>query len=81
MAQYEIQQSRLCRIFNILGQLSPHSQVTVHDLAAEYNVDERTIQRDIEVLERAELGIFADEDNKIKIGRNGYKKIQSWMVA
>ncbi|MBI4849403.1 MAG: HTH domain-containing protein [Nitrospirae bacterium] len=79
MAQYEIRQERMCRIFNIIGQLSPFSQVTVHDLAAEYNVDERTIQRDIEVLERAELGVFQDENSCIKIGKNGYKKIKSWI--
>ena len=81
MAQYAIQTERLSRLFNILSQLSPHSQVTVHDLAVEYSVNERTIQRDIEVLERAELGIFADDENRIRMGRNGYKKIQSWMSA
>lgn len=76
MAQYEIRQERLCRIFNILGQLSPFSQVTVHDLSVEYGVDERTIQRDVEVLERAELGVFEDENNTLKIG---YRKIKSWI--
>ena len=81
MAQYTIQQERLCRLFNILGKLSPHSQLTVKELAVEYEVDERTIQRDIEVLERAELGIFSDEENRLKMGRNGYRKIQSWMTA
>lgn len=81
MAQYEVQQERLCRLINIIGQLSPHSQVTVKELAAEYEVNERTIQRDVEVLERAQLGIFEDENHTLKIGRNGYKKIKSWMSA
>jgi predicted DNA-binding transcriptional regulator YafY len=81
MAQYEIRQERMCRLFNIIGQLSPFSQVTVHDLAAEYNVDERTIQRDIEVLERAQIGVFEDENNTLKISRVGYRKIKSWMES
>lgn len=81
MAQYEIQTERMGRIFNILGQLSPYSQVTVKDLAAEYGISERSVQRDIDVLERSELGIFKDEENRIKIGKNGYKKIKSWMES
>lgn len=79
--KYELRLERFSRLFSILSQLSPHSCVTVHDLAAEYEVDERTIHRDIEVLESAQIGVFVDEDHTIKIGRNGYKKIQSWMVA
>jgi len=78
MAQYEIKQERMCRIFNILGQLSPYSQVTVKELAVEYEISNRSIQRDIEVLKRAQIGVFEDED-KIKISCAGYKKIKSWM--
>lgn len=36
--KYEIQQERLTRLFSILSQLSPYSQVTVNDLVAEYEV-------------------------------------------
>ena len=56
--KYEIRDTRLARLFGILGLLSPYSQVTVHDLAAEYEVDERTIQRDIEAIQSAKLGVF-----------------------
>lgn len=79
--KYELRQERFSRLFSILSQLSPFSQVTVHDLATEYEVDERTIQRDIEVLENAQLGVFIDQDHSVKMGRGGYKKIQSWMVS
>lgn len=77
----EVKQERLCRIFNILSYLSPHSKVTVHDLASEYQVSERSIQRDIAVLERAQLGVFYDEDKTVKISRIGYRKIRSWMIS
>ena len=69
---------RLTRLFHILGYLSPHSQVTVRELAREYNVTKRTIERDIEALQDAHLGVFY-EDDRIKISRIGYKKIKSWM--
>ncbi len=69
---------KMSRLFGILGQVSPHSQITVHDLAREYETTERTIRRDIEVLESAKLGVFYDE-GKIKMSRAGYKKIKSWM--
>ncbi len=78
--KYEIRQERMCRLFSILGQLSPHSQVTISDLVSEYEVSERTISRDLEVLERAKLGVFQDDDS-IKISRNGYKKIRSWIIG
>ncbi len=78
--KYAIQQERFTRLFSILSQLSPHSQVMVSDLVAEYQVSERTIYRDLEVLKDAQLGVF-EEDNKIRIGRNGYKKIRSWMIG
>lgn len=74
-------EKRFVRVFSILSYLSPHSCVTVHDLAAEYEVHERTIERDIEVLRDAQLGVFYDVDNTIKIHRNGYQKICSWMTA
>ena len=72
-------EQRFQRLFAIIAELSPHSQTTVHELAAEYEVNERTIERDLEVLQRAKLGIYYDADNTIKIGRNGYRKICSWM--
>jgi len=73
-------QQRLTRVISILGYLSPHSQVTVHDLAAEYGTSERTIQRDIDALQDAKLGVYLDEET-IKIHRDGYKKIKSWMLS
>jgi predicted DNA-binding transcriptional regulator YafY len=79
--KYEIRTERLERLFSILSYLSPYSQVTVHDLAAEYEVDERTIQRDIETLQSAKLGIFYDENNAVKISRAGYSRIKSWIVG
>lgn len=71
-------QQRLTRVISILGYLSPHSQVTVHDLAAQYEVHPRTIERDVEALQEAKLGVYIDEAS-IKIHREGYKKIKSWM--
>lgn len=71
-------QQRLTRVISILGYLSPHSQVTVHDLAAQYGTSEKTIQRDVEVLQDAKLGVYID-DATIKIHREGYKKIKQWM--
>ena len=69
---------RFVRLFSILGQLSPHSQVTVGDLANEYGVSAKSIQRDVEVLQDAKLGVFVDE-KKIKISRIGYRKIAKWI--
>lgn len=74
------QDKRFVRLFGILGQLSPHSQVTVRDLSAMYEVSERSIQRDINVLRDARLGVYCD-DEKIKISRVGYRKIRSWMLG
>ena len=71
---------RVSRLFSILGQLSPHSQVTVHELCREYELDSKTIQRDIEMLQEAKIGVFYDDD-KIKISRIGYKRIRRWMLG
>lgn len=71
---------RLSRLFSILATLSPYSQITVRDLAQEYEVSERTIERDIEALQVAKLGVFYDGE-KLKISRIGYRKIQSWMIS
>ena len=79
--QYQMQEQHFSRLFGILSQLSPYSQVCVHDLAAEYKVNERTIERDIDVLREAKLGVFYDEDNKVKISRVGYGRIRSWIVG
>ena len=76
----EKEDERIGRLFAILGTLSPHSQVTVRDLAEEYEVSPRTIQRDLKALMNAELGIFYDNE-KIKISRLGYRKIKSWMIG
>lgn len=73
-------EQRMSRLFNILTFLSPHSQLTVEDLARQYEVDAKTIQRDLRMLESAQLGIFND-DGKIKISRIGYRRIRSWMVG
>ena len=73
-------EKRISRLFNILSFVSPHSQITIHELADEYGVDTRTIERDVQLLREAKLGIFCDED-KIKISRHGYKRIRSWIVA
>ncbi len=73
-------EQRFIRLFSIVGQISPHSQVTVHDLATEYEVSERTIKRDVQILQDAKLGVFCEE-NKIKISRTGYKRIRSWMLS
>ncbi|MBI4641862.1 MAG: HTH domain-containing protein [Candidatus Tectomicrobia bacterium] len=71
----------MVRLFNILGQLSPHSQVTVRELATEYEANERTIQRDIDVLRDAKLGVYYDDDDTVKISRTGYQKIRSWLSS
>ena len=76
-----LREKRFRRLFSILAELSPYSQVTVHDLAAEYEVDERSIQRDLEVLQSAKLGVFYDENATIKISRVGYGKIKSWIMG
>ena len=72
-------QQRLVRLFSIIGQISPYSQLTVHELSQEYEVHPRTIERDIEVLQDAKLGVYLDENEKIKIHKLGYKKIKQWM--
>jgi len=74
-------ETRVARLFSILGQLSPYSQLTLCDLANEYGVDERTIARDINILKDAKLGVFKDSNNTIKIHRNGYRKIKSWIIG
>ncbi len=73
-------EDRLSRLFSIVGELSPHSQITVQDLAREYEVSERTIQRDIQTLQEAKMGIFYDGES-LKISRVGYRKIRSWMLG
>ncbi|NUM33437.1 MAG: HTH domain-containing protein [Candidatus Brocadiae bacterium] len=74
-------EEKLSRLLGILGTLSPHSQVTVQELSAEYNVSNRTIQRDIATLQNAKLGVFYDDGGKLKISRVGYRKIRSWMIG
>ena len=76
-----MQDQRFQRLCSIIGQLSPHSQITVHDLATEYQTTPRTIERDLQILQSAKLGIYYDTDNSVKIHRNGYKKIISWMTS
>ena len=73
-------EQRFSRIFGIVGTLSPYSQITVRELANEYEVSSRTIQRDIKALQNAKLGVFY-EGHKLKISRTGYKKIRSWMLG
>ena len=73
-----MQEKRFARMFAILGQLSPHSQVMIRDLACEHEVSKKTIQRDIDALMSAKLGVYYDED-RIRISRIGYGKILSWM--
>ena len=72
---------RLVRLISILGLLSPHSQVTIRDLAVEYGVSTKTAQRNVNVLRDAKLGVYQDECGKVKITRMGYKKIKSWLLA
>ncbi len=73
-------EERLSRMFGIISYLSPHSQVTVRDLAEEYEVSRKTIRRDIEMIQEAQLGVFYD-GKAIKISRQGYKKIRSWIIG
>ena len=69
--------TRLSRLFSILGQLSPHSQTTISDLANEYDVSERTIERDIETL--SSIGVIFTE-GKVSISRQGCQFISSCML-
>ncbi|NUM34551.1 MAG: DeoR family transcriptional regulator [Candidatus Brocadiae bacterium] len=73
-------EERFSRMFGIIGYLSPHSQVTIRELAQEYEVSTKTIQRDLKVLEEAKLGVFYDGES-IKMSRTGYKRVRSWMVG
>ena len=73
-------EERLSRIFGIIGYLSPHSQVTIRELAQDYEVSTRTIKRDIEMLQDAQLGVFYDGES-IKMSRTGYKKVRSWIIG
>lgn len=73
-------ETRVARLFNILGHLSPHSQITVEDLAQEYEVNQKTIHRDINTLQQAKLGVFY-EDGHLRISRQGYRRIRSWIVS
>jgi len=74
-------EEKLSRLLGILGTLSPHSQVTVRELSEEYDVSDRTIQRDIATLQKAKLGVFFDDGGSVKISRVGYRKIRSWMIG
>lgn len=74
-------EEKLSRLFGILGTLSPHSQVTVRELSQNYEVSDRTIQRDIATLQSAKLGVFYDDLGNLKISRVGYRKIRSWMIG
>jgi predicted DNA-binding transcriptional regulator YafY len=74
-------EEKMARLFCILSFLSPHSQVTVEDLAREHELSKRTIERDIEILSRAKLGVFYDEEGYLKISRHGYQRIKSWVMA
>lgn len=74
-------EKRMERLFCILSYLSPHSKVTTADLAKEYEVNRRTIERDIQILSNARLGVSYDPDGYICISRTGYRKIRSWMLS
>ncbi|WP_372368677.1 hypothetical protein [Candidatus Uabimicrobium sp. HlEnr_7] len=73
-------QQKISHLFNILGQLSPYSQVTIESLAKEYKKAPRAIKKDLEILMSANLGVFIEED-KIRISKHGYKRIRSWVLS
>jgi DeoR/GlpR family transcriptional regulator of sugar metabolism len=73
-------ESRFSRLFGIVSYLSPHSQVSLADLALEFGVSVRTIRRDLSVLQEAKLGITYD-GIAVKITTVGYRKIKSWIYA
>jgi biotin operon repressor len=64
---------RLFRLFNILRRLQPEGAVVSKDeLAREFNVSEKTIQRDIEILQMSGEDINYDKEKK------GYCLLGSW---
>ena len=64
---------RLFRLFNILRRLQPEGAVVSKDeLAREFNVSEKTIQRDIEILQMSGEDIIYDKEKK------GYCLLGSW---
>ena len=73
-------QKRISHLFNILGQLSPYSQVTVESLAREYNMSKGEVRKDVDIILAANLGVFIEED-KIRISKYGYKRIRSWLLS
>jgi predicted DNA-binding transcriptional regulator YafY len=81
MKKSQLSEARFKRLFQILAHLSPHSYDTIKDLSEKYEVTERTIQRDIEVLLSAELGVFVDEENRVRISRQGMKLIGHWIMS
>ncbi|HPY74478.1 MAG: DeoR family transcriptional regulator [Planctomycetes bacterium] len=76
---YQIEE-RFSRLFGIIANISPHSQINIRDLAKEFGVSERTIKRDLLILQQAKLGIYF-EGRFIRITRIGYKKIRSWLIS
>jgi len=73
-------QDKISHLFHIVGQLSPYSQVTVDSLAREYNMSKSKVEKDVEIILSAGLGVFV-EDDKIRITRHGYKRIRSWLLS
>ena len=69
---------RISRLFSILGQLSPHSQITIQELACEYEVSQRTIERDIQTLSM--VGVTISE-GRVFISRQGCQSISAWMLT
>ncbi|BBM87215.1 hypothetical protein [Candidatus Uabimicrobium amorphum] len=73
-------QKKISHLFNILGQLSPYSQVTVESLAKEYKMSPKDVRKDVNIIIAANLGVFM-EDDKIRISKYGYKRIRSWILS
>lgn len=67
---------QLSRVFQIIGMLSPHSCVTISQLARLFETPRRTIQRDIRAL--YVLGVYHD-GKYLRMHRDGRRRIARWM--
>ena len=74
-----IWEKRFQRVFSILVNLSPHSQETVESLAVQSGCDRAQIERDVSILEQSGLGIYIDDEGRIKLMHNGYNRVLMWL--
>ncbi len=70
---------KLIRLFGIVGQLSPNSNISIKALSKEFRVSENVIHNDIGTLLDSKMGILYDGET-LSISKTGYRRVCSWIM-